>query len=744
MSYDKTQIQDPEEQRKAQQLSLQRWRPPIDLPGYEPRRFLGAGAYGEVWVAIDRNTGRQVAIKFYAHRGGLDWSILTREVEKLAFLSADRYVVQLLDVGWDSTPPYYVMEYVEQGSLEDQLRTSGPLGVEHAVAVFRDVAVGLVHAHDKGVLHCDLKPANILLDHEGRPRIADFGQSRLTHEQQPALGTLFFMAPEQADLKAAPDARWDVYALGALFYTMLTGAPPHREDPAVSSAIRQIEQTTDLEERLDHYRRLIVTTPPVAAHRRIAGVDRGLAEIIDRCLSPDPKRRFANVQSVLHALDDRARRRARRPLVALGALAPAALLAIVALMAWRWFSMSLEQSSRALTDRAVESLGFAADSVATVAANELERRFEAVEEIATDPKMIELMLKVAEDPEIQETLRLLSDPAIDNEMRLLPERTKIRRPGYLDEPPAPPVPDADSAHSAKKDPRFDQIIELEDHFLELIDRYYPAQYASWFITDGKGVQLVRTPASATTGKCYAWRTYFHGDVADYARSWRPAPDQHVKATQLSAVYKSQSTEDWSVAVSAPVQTPGPRAEFLGVVAVSFNIGRAFFDLEETEDRFAVLADMRNGGHQGLIVQHPLYYEVAKDQRDRLEQYRLAPEESYPATSETENYRDPMGEDPDGARFEQRWLAAERPVIVRGVETGWVVIVQESYGEAIGRSLDDLRASFVSTGVITLSSIAIVIGVLWAFVVRSLSMARPRTVRYPNSATTPDSAVLDSA
>ena len=95
------------------------------VPGYEPRRFLGAGAYGEVWVAVDRNTGRQVAIKFYAHQGGLDWSILSREVEKLAFLSADRYVVQLLDVGWEADPPYYVMEYVEQGSLEDLLSARG-------------------------------------------------------------------------------------------------------------------------------------------------------------------------------------------------------------------------------------------------------------------------------------------------------------------------------------------------------------------------------------------------------------------------------------------------------------------------------------------------------------------------------------------------------------------------------------------------------------------------------------------
>ncbi len=246
MVFDQTQQQSSEEQTRARALSLKRLRPPTDVPGYEPKRFLGAGAYGEVWVAVDTNTGRHVAIKFYAHRGGLDWSLLSREVEKLAFLSADRYVVQLLDVGWDADPPYYVMEYLEHGSLEDLLRREGRLGVDQAVSLFRDVAVGLVHAHGKGVLHCDLKPANVLLDQDERPRLADFGQSRLSHEQTPALGTLFYMAPEQADLKAVPDVRWDVYALGALLYSMLTGAPPHRTDESVS----EIESADNLDDRL--------------------------------------------------------------------------------------------------------------------------------------------------------------------------------------------------------------------------------------------------------------------------------------------------------------------------------------------------------------------------------------------------------------------------------------------------------------------------------------------------------------
>ncbi|MEA1950388.1 MAG: hypothetical protein U9N87_03320 [Planctomycetota bacterium] len=82
MSTEATEQQGGPERCRAQEISLNRQRPPLDLPGYDAERCLGVGAYGEVWVAVERNTGRRVAIKFYTHRGGLDWSLLSREVKR--------------------------------------------------------------------------------------------------------------------------------------------------------------------------------------------------------------------------------------------------------------------------------------------------------------------------------------------------------------------------------------------------------------------------------------------------------------------------------------------------------------------------------------------------------------------------------------------------------------------------------------------------------------------------------------
>jgi serine/threonine protein kinase len=190
-----------------------------------------------VWVGADKNTGRRVAIKFYAHRSGVDWALISREVEKLVFLSADRYVVQLLDVGWDTDPPYYVMEYIEHGSLDEYLRRRGILSAAEAVELFRETAVGLLHAHGKGVLHCDLKPANVMLearhDEADVVKVLDFGIARLNEggggtrltQFGTVCGTPGYMSPEQARGEEL-DGRSDLYGVGAILYELVTGKLP--------------------------------------------------------------------------------------------------------------------------------------------------------------------------------------------------------------------------------------------------------------------------------------------------------------------------------------------------------------------------------------------------------------------------------------------------------------------------------------------------------------------------------------
>ncbi len=271
MAMDYTQQQTVGEQMRAEELSLRVTVPPSQIPGYKIESLLGQGAFGQVWVGTDLNTGRSVAIKFYLHRSGVNWSLLAREVKNLVTMSANRFIVQVLDVGWDAEPPYYVMEFLENGSLEEMLRQRGAMGVSKAVEIFTDMALGLNHLHGKGVLHCDLKPANVLLDQDMRPRLADFGQSRMSTDQTPSLGTLFYMAPEQADLNALPDARWDVYALGAILHCMLVGHPPHRTPQTVTS----LDTAGTLTERLTRYRETIMKAATPRAHHRVRGSTAG-------------------------------------------------------------------------------------------------------------------------------------------------------------------------------------------------------------------------------------------------------------------------------------------------------------------------------------------------------------------------------------------------------------------------------------------------------------------------------------
>src|SRR5262249_48600282 len=180
-----------------------------------PIRKLGEGTFGIVWLYEAQPSGKRVAVKFFTHGTTQLWQLIQAEVMQLARLYGDPGIVQLQDLEPDADPPYCILTYAEGGSLADRLR-NGPMPVDEALRVSREAASALTYVHAKGIIHCDLKPGNVLRDARGRALLADFGQAHLASDLTPALGTFFFMAPEQADFDARiPDTRWDVYALGA-------------------------------------------------------------------------------------------------------------------------------------------------------------------------------------------------------------------------------------------------------------------------------------------------------------------------------------------------------------------------------------------------------------------------------------------------------------------------------------------------------------------------------------------------
>jgi eukaryotic-like serine/threonine-protein kinase len=386
------------------------------VQGYRLDRELGRGTFGIVWKAVDEN-GTEVAIKFFAYGASDQWRAVHAEVRRLVALDGAPGIVQIKDVNLDADPPYFVMSYAAGGSLADRLRAAkgdgtvllhapgaaGPapgktppttaerpagLGVPEALRIAQGIARGLAYVHAKGILHCDLKPGNVLLDHLGQPLLADFGQARLPSDASPALGTFYYMAPEQADIdRPVPDTWWDVYSLGAVFYAMVCGTPP-RFDPALQV---ELQGTANLASRLRRYREVVTAAPRPDGHRRVRGMDSGLAAIIDRCLDINPGRRPPNAAAVFDLIRRWQRRRRQRPLLVAAALAPLLLLAVLGGFGWWAKNQLLEKSRGILREELAQSSESTANFVADTLAEKLSRQAGRLNGIAGDPRLAELV-----------------------------------------------------------------------------------------------------------------------------------------------------------------------------------------------------------------------------------------------------------------------------------------------------------------------------------------------------------------
>jgi serine/threonine protein kinase len=274
-------------------------RPPYQarlLGEYEVLEKIGAGGMGQVFKARHRRMKRIVALKVLPPRSGHSADSIDRfqrEVEAAAKLSHPN-IVTAYDAGEQNGILYLAMEYVEGIDLNAYVKQHGPLPVEHAVECVIQAARGLLYAHQQGIVHRDVKPANLLLDRDGTVKILDMGLARIDDLMSPGaeltstgqiVGTIEFMSPEQAEDTHRVDLRADIYSLGCTFYRLVTAQPLYSCESQIG---------TLLAHRQAPVRSLREVRPEISS---------SLDAVFQRMVAKRPDQRFSSMAELIAALE---------------------------------------------------------------------------------------------------------------------------------------------------------------------------------------------------------------------------------------------------------------------------------------------------------------------------------------------------------------------------------------------------------------------------------------------------------
>ena len=246
---------------------------------YELQELIGGGGMADVYKAKDLLLDRPVAVKILHEQFKRDTEFIEkfhREAQAAAKLSHPN-IVNIYDVGVMEEDHYIVMEYVPGSTLKDLIKEQGHLQPAAALRVARDIASALAHAHANNLVHCDIKPHNILMMPDGSAKVADFGIARAVTESTMTytgnvVGSVHYFSPEQAK-GTMITPRSDVYALGVVLYEMLTGQLPFNGETPVSIAMKHLQEQPLSVRQLDS------SIPPV------------VEAIVSRMMSKDPKMR---------------------------------------------------------------------------------------------------------------------------------------------------------------------------------------------------------------------------------------------------------------------------------------------------------------------------------------------------------------------------------------------------------------------------------------------------------------------
>ena len=260
------------------------------LGRYRLGETLAVGGMGTVFTATDEKLGRKVAIKILADNLARDESFVERfrrEARAAAGLTHPN-VASVYDYGEENGCHFIVMELVEGRDLSQILRSEGPMAAERTVAIVAQICAALAHAHSAGIIHRDVKPANIIISEGDRVKVTDFGIARAAGDSKltltgSVLGTAQYISPEQAN-GAALTHRSDIYSLGIVVYECLTGALPFTGSSPMAVAMRHVNDDVP---------------PPSEIDRSIPD---GLDGVVDRATRKDPKERFGDATEMAAAL----------------------------------------------------------------------------------------------------------------------------------------------------------------------------------------------------------------------------------------------------------------------------------------------------------------------------------------------------------------------------------------------------------------------------------------------------------
>jgi serine/threonine protein kinase len=260
---------------------------------YRVLELLGSGGMSAVYLCIDPETQQRVAIKVLPRTLAKDETLLKRfyrEAHASAALNHPN-IVRGFEVAHENDQHFMVMEFVDGASLQAVVKKSGPLAIMRAAHYVRQAAEGLAHAHVAGLVHRDIKPANLLVDRDGTVKILDMGLSRFYTSEDDSvltkdvLGTLDYLAPEQARDSHNVDIRADIYSLGGTFYYLLTGKTP-------------------LDKGRFNPKMLGGAMPGAKPVRQLRPeVPQALAQVVEKMMAQAPQHRYQTPAEVIAALE---------------------------------------------------------------------------------------------------------------------------------------------------------------------------------------------------------------------------------------------------------------------------------------------------------------------------------------------------------------------------------------------------------------------------------------------------------